>query len=105
MRKLLLTIALMLAFVPAQAVEVTRQWTLLLSAGDTAMIIPENGEIKLLWSSGQPIAEDYRGLLLRKAQDEFAVFDLAPADVWARTYSAEPVDVTVNLATDVSKDD
>lgn len=105
MRKLLLTIALMLAFVPAQAVEVTRQWTLLLSAGDTAMVIPEDGEIKILWSSGKPVAEKYIGKLLRKSNDDFVIFDFAPADVWARTYSAKPVNVTVNLSTDVSKND
>lgn len=106
MKKMFLFLALMLAFIPVtKAVEVTRDWTLLLSAGDTGIVIPEDGEIKILFSSGQPIAENYIGLHLSKSDEDFIMFDAAPADVWARTYAAEPVNVTVNLSTDVSKDD
>lgn len=104
MKKLLIVLALTFAS-QAQAIEVTKDWTLILNTGETAMVIPESGEIKILWSIGKPVAKKYIGLVLRKKDDDFAMFTSAPSDVWARTYTTKPVTVTVNKSTDISKDD
>lgn len=105
MKKVIVLAAALLLSPTLQAVEIAKEWVKILDAGDTAMVIPENGEIKLLWSSGQPTTSKYIGLVLRKSANDFAMFQNAPADVWARTYTTKPVNLTVNKSTDVSKND
>lgn len=104
MKKLLIVLAFLFAS-QVHAVQVAKDWVKILDAGETAMVIPETGEVKLLWSSGQPLADGYIGLLLKNSNSDFAMFSSAPADVWARTNTINPVNLTVNKSTDVSKDD
>lgn len=97
----LIILLIMLLPASASAIEVTRTWVKVLDAGETAIITPEDGDVKLMWSSGQPSA-GYKGMVLKKDDDDSVTFESSPADLWARTNTAEPVDLTVNRPTDVN---
>ena len=105
MKKILFLAGLLavMALMPAHAITVTKTWVLVLSAGETAIITPEDGEVKLLMSAGIPATTSYIGLLLKKSGNDFIMFEAAPADVWARAYKIDDVvNLTVNRTTDVN---